>query len=118
MLFQVGRVCKKIAGREAGRVCVVISKKEGSFVTIDGDLRRRKSNVSHLEPLGQVVEIKENADTKSVLSALKNAGFDVQGKKEKTDKKVGPKPKKKRKQKKKEEKKTEKKTKNKKKSKK
>ena len=91
-LLTTGRVCKKIAGREAGKTCVIISKPEGNFVLVDGEIKRRKCNINHLEPLSAVVKIKDNATTSDVLSALQNAGFDVQGRKEGSDTKAGDKP--------------------------
>jgi len=89
MTFSVGRVCKKVAGRESGKLCVVVSESDGHFVLIDGEVKRRNCNRNHLEPLNVKVDIKENADTKGVLSALQNAGFEVQGRKESTGKTVG-----------------------------
>lgn len=83
MTFTVGRVCKKIMGREAGRVCVIVSQSKGPFVLIDGDVKRRNCNRNHLEPLSATVNIKENASTKDVISALQNAGFEILGKKPK-----------------------------------
>ena len=92
MTFSIGRVCKKVAGREAGKVCVIVSQSEGHFVLIDGEVKRRNCNRNHLEPLNVKVDIKEDASTKDVLSALQNAGFEVQGLKEGTSKTAGPKP--------------------------
>ena len=83
MTFAIGRVCRKVAGREAGRLCVILSKPQGPFLLIDGDVKRRNCNRNHLEPLSAKVEIKENASTKDVISALQNAGFELQGKKPK-----------------------------------
>ena len=109
MAFTVGRVCKKLVGREAGRVCVIVSKSEGPFVLIDGDVKRRNCNTNHLEPLSNVVDLKENASTKDVVSSLQNAGFEIQEKKVKAKKAVSEKPVKQRKEKPKKEKKEEKK---------
>ena len=59
VVLEVGRVCMKIAGREAGKYCVVIkpvgkSKEEKSFVIVTGPrlltgVKRRKSNIDHLK---------------------------------------------------------------------
>tara|TARA_Y100000310_G_C20220704_1_gene595628 strand:+ start:205 stop:582 length:378 start_codon:yes stop_codon:yes gene_type:complete len=97
MIYSIGRVCKKLAGREAGRVCVVISKPDKQLVLIDGDVRRRNCNQGHLEPMTTTLELKENATTKDVVSALQNAGFDVTEKKKTEKKTVGEKPTKQRK---------------------
>ena len=75
-LFQLGRICMKVAGRDAGKKCVVI-KNEGQFVVIDGETRRRKVNVRHLEPLSTTVDIKEDANASEVKKALEPLGISV-----------------------------------------
>lgn len=77
MIFEVGRVCMKIAGRDANKHCVVIKKIDSNFVEIDGQTRRRKVNITHLEPLDIKVDVKENADNKVVAKALTDAGFET-----------------------------------------
>ncbi len=91
MVFDIGRICFKIAGRDANKFCVVINKIDNTFVEIDGQTRRRKCNINHLEPLDATVDIKAGAKNKEVAEALTKAGFET---KEKTNtiKKVGPKP--------------------------
>ncbi len=86
-IFEVGRVCYKLAGRDAGKYCVVIKNIDAKYVEIDGQTRRRKCNVDHLEPLDQTVDIKEGAANKDVAVALTKAGFET-----KDTKKSGKKP--------------------------
>lgn len=74
-MFEIGRICLKIAGRDAGKYGVVIKQEESQYVLIDGYTRRRKVNVKHLEPTSKLVEIKENASTEEVKKALEKAGF-------------------------------------------
>lgn len=69
--MKVGMVCLKIAGRDAGKLAVVVNILKKGYVLIDGDLRRRKCNILHLEPLGKSVNIKENASTDEVAEELK-----------------------------------------------
>ena len=38
-MFQVGRLCIKIAGRDAGKKCVIVSVLDDVFVLIDGEWR-------------------------------------------------------------------------------
>ncbi|MBU1111836.1 MAG: 50S ribosomal protein L14e [Nanoarchaeota archaeon] len=90
-LYEIGRVCIKIAGRDAGKKCVVVSKVDDIFVLVDGETRRRKVNVKHLEPSAEMVDIKENADTAAVAKAL---GIEVKEKKSKTPAKRPTKPRK------------------------
>ena len=51
----------KIAGRDARGKCVVVDVLDTNYVLIDGQVRRRKCNVDHLEPLGEKIELKKNA---------------------------------------------------------
>jgi large subunit ribosomal protein L14e len=73
-MFDIGRICVKIAGRDAGKSCVVIGK-EGEFVLIDGETRRRKCNPLHLEPTDQVIEIKDGASHNDVITAFSKLGL-------------------------------------------
>lgn len=90
-MFNVGRVCFKIAGRDANKYCVVIKKIDNNFVEIDGQTRRRKCNIDHLEPLDKTIEIAEGASNKEVADALTKAGFETAEKKE-SKKSAGDKP--------------------------
>jgi len=78
----IGRVVMKIAGRDAGGIGVVVKTIDDNYVLIDGEVRRRKCNLSHLEFLNKQVDVKEDADNKAVVKALKDAGFDVPEKKD------------------------------------
>ncbi len=76
-LIEVGRVCIKTAGREAGKKCVVVKILDKNFVEITGPkeltgVRRRRVNVKHLLPLPIKIEILEDAGDEEVLEALKN----------------------------------------------
>lgn len=78
VVIEVGRVCKKLQGREAGRFCVVIGLVDEGYVDITGpkditDIRRRKCNILHLEPTPHVIEIKKDASDADVGAALKKA---------------------------------------------
>ncbi len=75
-MIEIGRLCVKTAGRDAGLKCVVVDILDNRFVLIDGQTRRRKCNVMHLEPLSQVVEIKKNSDHEEVAKALKELGIE------------------------------------------
>jgi len=74
-LFEVGRICIKIAGRDARKKCVIVEVLDNNFVMIDGETRRRKCNVGHLEPLNMAVELSSGADNATVVAALKEAGI-------------------------------------------
>lgn len=84
-MLDIGRVCVKLAGRDAGQLAVVIEKVDKNFVVIDGNVRRRKCNIKHLEPLDKVLEIKEKASTEDVLSAMKKEKLKVAKKEKKKE---------------------------------
>lgn len=88
-MIDIGRVCVKMAGRGAGRKVVVVDiSKEKGFVLIDGGAKRKRCNISHLEPLDVVLKIKKGASTDDVVGAMKKAGIEVKKRKEvKKDKK-------------------------------
>ena len=69
-MIEIGRVCIKLAGRDAGELAVIIDKIDKNFVKIDGNVRRRKCNLTHLEPLDKVVKIKKDASTADVHKAM------------------------------------------------
>jgi large subunit ribosomal protein L14e len=75
-MFQIGRVCYKIAGRDSNLPCVVIDvTKEG--ILVDGATRRRVVNPLHIEPTTQVLKVSKSATTQDVVKALTDAGFSV-----------------------------------------
>ena len=83
MIFEIGRLCVKIAGRDAGKKCVIVDVLDDSYVLIDGETRRRKCNIAHLEPLKKVIEINKGASTPEVATLLESEGVVVREKKSK-----------------------------------
>ena len=73
----IGRVAVKLTGREAGNYCVIVNNLDNNFVLIDGNLKRRKCNIDHLELTDKVVEIKKDASKDEVLNAMSKAGIKV-----------------------------------------
>jgi large subunit ribosomal protein L14e len=82
-MFEIGRICMKIAGRDAGKKCVIIDVFDQHYVMIDGQTRRRKCNINHLEPLNQLVQISKNALVPEVIRVLKEISIEVEEKKPK-----------------------------------
>ena len=76
-LFQIGRMCVKIAGRDAGKQCVVLSTLKDSTVLVDGETRRRNVNVRHLEPLDKTLDLKADASHSDVAKAFETLGIKV-----------------------------------------
>tara|TARA_B100000315_G_C14336528_1_gene477646 strand:+ start:370 stop:741 length:372 start_codon:yes stop_codon:yes gene_type:complete len=102
MLNQIGRLVVKTAGRDAGKKALIVDSLDKSHVLIDGETRRRKCNIAHLEPLDKVVKINKNASHEEVEKAFKELGIKAKSTKPKEKKE---RPRRKRKVKEKEEKK-------------
>jgi large subunit ribosomal protein L14e len=82
-MFDVGRVCIKLAGRDAGQKCVIVEILDDKTVMIDGMTRRRKCNKLHLEPLNQSLDLRQKASHEDVAKAFKELGLEVKTKKSK-----------------------------------
>ena len=76
-MIEVGRICVKIAGRDAGKKCVIVDILKGQYVMIDGETRRRKCNLAHLEPLDEKIDINKGASHDTVKTALKKIGIET-----------------------------------------
>ncbi|MEM0007690.1 MAG: 50S ribosomal protein L14e [Candidatus Bathyarchaeia archaeon] len=77
---EVGRICVKICGREAGKKCVIVDIIDKSFVLVTGPksvtgVKRRRANINHLEPLAEKIDIKRGASDEEVIEALKKKGL-------------------------------------------
>ncbi len=75
--IEIGRVCVKTHGREAGQRCVVVDIVDENFVLISGPkkltgVRRRRTNVRHLEPTTEKIQIKTGASDDDLLKTMGN----------------------------------------------
>ena len=73
--IEVGRVCVKLNGRETGQKCVIVDVIDKNFVLITGPkkvsgVRRRRTNVKHLEPTEDTLDIKKGASDEDVAKAV------------------------------------------------
>jgi large subunit ribosomal protein L14e len=82
-MIEVGRLIVKLAGRDAGLKGVIIEILDNNFVIIDGQVRRRKCNILHVEPLDKVLKIPKKATHDEVVKALKSEDIEVKDKKSK-----------------------------------
>ena len=78
--IEVGRICVKLRGREAGRKCVIVDIIDDRFVLITGPkqltgVKRRRANVDHIEPTDKKVDIEKGASDEEVLKAIEEAGL-------------------------------------------
>lgn len=74
--IEVGRICVKLTGREAGKKCVIVDIIDKSFVLITGPknvtgVKRRRANINHVEPLQDKISISRGASDEEITEALK-----------------------------------------------
>ena len=84
-MYEVGRICLKIAGRDSNKYCVIVEKIDDNNVLIDGQTRRKKVNIKHIEPTKNKIEIKEKADHSLVVEEFSKLGYKVPLKKSKKE---------------------------------
>jgi large subunit ribosomal protein L14e len=75
--MEIGRLCVKLAGRDAGRICAVVDTIDNTLVLIDGNVRRRKCNIHHLEALPDTIKIKKGASHSDVADEFKRLKIPV-----------------------------------------
>ncbi len=78
--IEVGRLCVKTRGREAGRKCVIVDIIDDNFVLITGPkdvsgVKRRRANINHIEVLPEKIDIEPGASDEDVKKALEQAGL-------------------------------------------
>jgi len=64
-LLDLGRVCRKTRGRDAGAFCVIVGREDGKIVVSGADAKKNTTSARHIEPTPFVV------DTKDVAASLK-----------------------------------------------
>ncbi|MBD3226694.1 MAG: 50S ribosomal protein L14e [Candidatus Lokiarchaeota archaeon] len=78
--IEIGRICIKLAGREAGKKCVILDVLDKNYVLITGpkdltSIRRRRVNIQHLEPIKQKIFIEKSASDSDIIAALEKEGL-------------------------------------------
>ena len=76
-MIEIGRLCVKTAGRDAGLKCIIVDIIDDSYVLIDGETRRRKCNILHLEPLKEVIKIRKNASHDAIKEEFKKLNLEA-----------------------------------------
>ena len=67
--IEVGRVCVKIAGREAGEKCAILEIIDENYVEVlGGSVKNRRCNINHLEPTEDTIDV--SGDAESIKAAL------------------------------------------------
>ena len=73
-VYDIGRLCVKTMGRDAGYHCVIVDVIDKNYLLIDGlKIRRRRVNYRHIEPIAETIEIKKGATHEQVEAAIKKA---------------------------------------------
>jgi len=73
-IYDIGRLCVKTIGREAGYYCVIVDIIDKNYLLIDGmKVRRRRVNYKHIEPIAETIELKKGANHEDVEAAIKKA---------------------------------------------
>ena len=77
--IEVGRVCVKVAGREAGHKCVIVDLIDKNFALITGPkdlsgIKRKRVNVNHIEPTTDRIDITKGESDENVAKTLEVAG--------------------------------------------
>ncbi|WP_220607949.1 50S ribosomal protein L14e [Methanobrevibacter oralis] len=67
--IEVGRVCVKTSGREAGKKCAIIEIIDENYVEVVGEaVKNRRCNIAHLEPTEDSIDV--SGDIDSIKAAL------------------------------------------------
>ncbi len=74
--IEIGSICVKTMGREKGKKCVIVDIVDKSFVLVTGPrtvtgVKRRRTNIEHLEILNEKIHIERGASDEDVAAALK-----------------------------------------------
>ncbi len=73
--IEIGRICLKTHGREAGQRCIVVDIVDENFVLVTGPkdltgVRRRRTNIRHLEPTTEKIKITTGAKDEELLKIM------------------------------------------------
>ena len=74
MVMEIGRVCVKLAGHDAGKRCVIVDVLDSNYVVVSGaGVKRKRCNIAHLEPTDKKLDIPKGASDEEVKRALEAA---------------------------------------------
>jgi large subunit ribosomal protein L14e len=77
--IEVGRICVKVTGREAGKRCIIVDLVDKNFALITGPksvtgVKRRRVNITHLKLTDEKIKIKKGATDEEVAQVLAESG--------------------------------------------
>ena len=78
--IEIGRICVKTRGREAGRKCGIVDIVDDNFVLVTGPkdvtgVKRRRVNITHIEPTDKKIDIQKGASDEEVKKKLEESGL-------------------------------------------
>ena len=76
-MVEIGQLIMKIAGRDGGEFGVVVDIIDSNYVLIDGNVRRKKCNIKHLEFMDKVIKVKKNVSTEEIKKELEKLGIKI-----------------------------------------
>jgi large subunit ribosomal protein L14e len=73
--IDVGRICVKLVGREAGKKCIIVDVVDKNFILVTGPkqlngVKRRRVNVNHIEITERKVNVKRGESDEELVKAL------------------------------------------------
>jgi len=76
--IEIGRICVKLVGREAGRKCIIVDTIDKNFALVTGpknvtNVKRRRVNINHIEPLQNKIKIKRGASDEEIIKILEGS---------------------------------------------
>jgi large subunit ribosomal protein L14e len=76
-VYDIGQVCVKLLGREAGYLCTIVEVIDKNFAIIEGlKVKRRRCNFKHLSPTKYMLEgLKKGAPKKAIEEAIDKANL-------------------------------------------
>jgi large subunit ribosomal protein L14e len=79
--IEVGRICVKLRGKEAGRKCVIVDIIDSNYVLVTGPkeitgVKRRRVNIDHLEPTDKKISIQKGSSDQEIIEAIKREGLE------------------------------------------
>ena len=77
--IEVGRICVKNVGREAGKKCIIVDIVDKNYSLITGPktitgIKRRRSNNNHLLLTEDKIDINRGASEEEIIQAIETAG--------------------------------------------
>ena len=74
--YEIGRICVKTAGRDAGMRCVIVDLMDKNFALVTGPkqvsgVRRRRVNVNHIKPLDEKIAIEKGATDEQIAALMR-----------------------------------------------